>query len=167
MEGKYLKFCPVCNKTGQNSMDWCFNEKSIEFLKGYHIFEPDGGFGKICPSCKKGVLEDSIITYEELEIIQDVSDSDRQFLEAMIELKKKDPIEYQLKMSQFKTNLKQQEQAQVSKREEENTIHCPKCNSTAITTGARGVNNFWGLLGASKTVNRCGNCGYTWKPDGR
>lgn len=165
MEGKYLKFCPVCNKTGQNSMDWCFNEKSIEFLKGYHIFEPDGGFGKICPSCKKGVLEDSIITYEELEIIQDVSDSDRQFLEAMIELKKNDPIEYQLKMSQFKTNLKQQEQAQVSKREEENTIHCPKCNSTAITTGARGVNNFWGLLGASKTVNRCGNCGYTWKPN--
>lgn len=167
MEGKYLKFCPVCNKTGQNSMDWCFNEKSIEFLKGYHIFEPDGGFGKICPSCKKGVLEDSIITYEELEIIQDVSDSDRQFLEAMIELKKNDPIEYQLKMSQFKTNLKQQEQTQVSKREEENTIHCPKCDSTAITTGARGANNFWGLLGASKTVNRCGNCGYTWKPNGR
>ena len=33
-----------------------------------------------------------------------------------------------------------------------------------ITTGARGVNNFWGLLGTSKTVNRCGNCGYTWKP---
>ena len=32
MEGKYLKFCPVCNKTGQNSMDWCFNEKSIEFV---------------------------------------------------------------------------------------------------------------------------------------
>lgn len=61
--------------------------------------------------------------------------------------------------------LKQQEQAHVSKREEENTIHCPKCNSTAITTGARGVNNFWGLLGASKTVNRCGNCGYTWKPN--
>lgn len=46
-------------------------------------------------------------------------------------------------------------------------IHCPKCNSTAITTGARGVNNFWGFIGASKTVNRCGNCGYTWKPNGR
>lgn len=165
MDNKYLKFCPVCNKTGQNSRDWCFNEKSIEFLKGYHIFEPDGGFGKICPSCKKGILEDSIITYEELEVIQDVSDSDRQFLEAMIDLKKKDPIEYQLKMSQFKTTLKQQEQAQVSKRESKDFIHCPKCDSTAITTGARGVNNFWGLLGASKTVNRCGNCGYTWKPN--
>lgn len=56
---------------------------------------------------------------------------------------------------------------QESRAESKDTIHCPKCNSTAITTGARGVNNFWGLLGASKTVNRCGNCGYTWKPNGR
>lgn len=49
---------------------------------------------------------------------------------------------------------------------ERNTLKCPKCGSTAITTGARGVNNFWGLIGASKTVNRCGNCGYTWTPRG-
>ena len=41
----------------------------------------------------------------------------------------------------------------------------PKCNSTAITTGARGVSWFWGTIGSSKTVNRCGNCGYTWKPN--
>lgn len=41
---------------------------------------------------------------------------------------------------------------------------CPKCGSTAITTGARGVNWVFGLVGASKTVNRCGNCGHTWAP---
>ena len=165
MEGKYLKFCPVCNKTGQNSMDWCFNEKSIEFLKGYHIFEPDGGFGKICPSCKKGVLEDSIITYEELEIIQDVSDSDRQFLEAMIELKKKDPIEYQLKMSQFKANLKQQENSK--KVEEDNKPKCPNCHSTNIKaiTGTERVMSIIGLGIFSKKINKsfkCLNCKYTW-----
>ena len=165
MEGKYLKFCPVCNKTGQNSMDWCFNEKSIEFLKGYHIFEPDGGFGKICPSCKKGVLEDSIITYEELEIIQDVSDSDRKFLEAMIELKKKDPIEYQLKMSQFKANLKQQESNK--KVEEDNRPKCPNCHSTNIKaiTGTERVMSIMGLGIFSKKINKsfkCLNCKYTW-----
>lgn len=165
MEGKYLKFCPVCNKTGQNSMDWCFNEKSIEFLKGYHIFEPDGGFGKICPSCKKGVLEDSIITYEELEIIQDVSDSDRQFLEAMIELKKNDPIEYQLKMSQFKANLKQQESQQKEQEEKsKNQIHCPKCNSTSIQTINRGYSLLTGFLGSGSPRNVCQKCGYKWKP---
>lgn len=43
-------------------------------------------------------------------------------------------------------------------------VKCPRCGSTQITTGARGVNNFWGLLGASKTVNRCAKCGNTWKP---
>ena len=165
MEGKYLKFCPVCNKTGQNSMDWCFNEKSIEFLKGYHIFEPDGGFGKICPSCKKGVLEDSIITYEELEIIQDVSDSDRQFLEAMIELKKNDPIEYQLKMSQFKASLKQQENSK--KVEDDNKPKCPNCHSTNIKaiTGTERVMSIMGLGIFSKKINKsfkCLNCKYTW-----
>ena len=165
MEGKYLKFCPVCNKTGQNSMDWCFNEKSIEFLKGYHIFEPDGGFGEICPSCKKGVLEDSIITYEELEIIQDVSDSDRKFLEAMIELKKKNPIEYQLKISQFKANLQQQESNK--KVEDDNKPKCPNCHSTNIKaiTGTERVMSIMGLGIFSKKINKsfkCLNCKYTW-----
>lgn len=47
-----------------------------------------------------------------------------------------------------------------------NTLKCPKCGSTAVTTCARGVNGFWGFIGAGKTVNRCGNCGHTWKPRG-
>ncbi len=47
-----------------------------------------------------------------------------------------------------------------------NTPHCPKCGSTAITAGARGVNYLTGFFGASKTVNRCANCGHTWKPKG-
>lgn len=43
-------------------------------------------------------------------------------------------------------------------------ICCPHCGSTAITTGARGVNWTLGLIGASKTVNRCGKCGHMWEP---
>lgn len=43
-------------------------------------------------------------------------------------------------------------------------VKCPKCGSTSISTGARGVNYIWGFIGASKTVNRCANCGHTWKP---
>ena len=81
----------------------------------------------------------------------------------MISLKEKNPIEYQLKLSQFKAATGQQEQARVA-REESNKVRCPKCGSTQITTGARGVNHFWGFIGASKTVNRCGNCGHTWAP---
>lgn len=41
---------------------------------------------------------------------------------------------------------------------------CPHCHSSSVSTGARGANGFFGFIGASKTVNRCGKCGYTWKP---
>ena len=51
-------------------------------------------------------------------------------------------------------------------KQAEAPLRCPKCGSTAVTTGARGINGFWGAIGASKTVNRCGKCGNTWKPRG-
>ena len=43
-------------------------------------------------------------------------------------------------------------------------LTCPKCGSTAVTTGARGYSIVTGFLGAGKTVNRCGSCGYKWTP---
>ena len=160
----YVKFCPVCNETKQNT-SLCFNnERFREFTKGYfYLFEPKEDT-KICPCCEKGVLEDSSLTFEEFKIIDNVSNSDRQFLEAMINLKKKDPIEYQLKMSQFKANLKQQEQAQESKREEENTIHCPYCNSTnvkKITTTSKAVHTaIFGIfsMGRNSKQWHCNDC---------
>lgn len=45
-----------------------------------------------------------------------------------------------------------------------NIPNCPKCNSTNVTTGQRGYSFLTGFLGSNKTVNRCGNCGYKWKP---
>lgn len=47
-----------------------------------------------------------------------------------------------------------------------NTIQprCPRCGSTAITAGQRGFSLWTGFIGSSKTVNRCANCGYKWKP---
>ncbi|MCD8299898.1 MAG: zinc-ribbon domain-containing protein [Clostridiales bacterium] len=47
---------------------------------------------------------------------------------------------------------------------DENAIRCPRCGYAAITTGTRGYNVATGFVGSGKTVNRCGNCGYTWKP---
>lgn len=50
------------------------------------------------------------------------------------------------------------------KKEEANQVRCPKCGSTQITTGQRGYSLFSGFLGSNKIVNRCANCGYSWKP---
>ena len=49
-------------------------------------------------------------------------------------------------------------------KEDQNVIKCPRCKSTRITTGARGWKWTTGFLGSGKTVNRCTNCGWTWKP---
>lgn len=43
-------------------------------------------------------------------------------------------------------------------------LKCPRCSSTAVTTTSRGYSLLWGFAGSNKTVNRCGKCGYTWKP---
>lgn len=83
----------------------------------------------------------------------------------MIDLKKKDPIEYQLKLSQFKTQLQQQES---SKRiEEDNKPKCPTCGSTnieKISLGKKAVGGaLFGLFSSDvrKTMH-CKNCGFKW-----
>lgn len=80
---------------------------------------------------------------------------------AMVELKKNDIIEYNLKMSQFRNQVEQQKS---SKTKSANTIKCPKCGSTNISTGARGYSIVTGFWGSGQTVNRCANCGHKWKP---
>ncbi len=45
-------------------------------------------------------------------------------------------------------------------------LKCPKCGSTAVTTGQRGYSLLTGFIGAGQTMNRCGKCGYKWKPKG-
>ncbi|MGN1204813.1 MAG: hypothetical protein ACI4SA_07115 [Lachnospiraceae bacterium] len=68
------------------------------------------GIFKSCEKCLycDGELTELNIEKDEFNILYKIS-SDNSFLEAMIDLKEKDPIEFQLKMSQFKTQLQQQE----------------------------------------------------------
>lgn len=111
----------------------------------------------ICPICKSTDWEDAdLITLKEIS-------NDTDFLEAMIELKKNDPIEYQLKMSQFKANLKKQESSKKIE-EDKDVIHCPRCKSTSIQTINRGYSFWTGFLGSGSPRNVCQKCGYKWKP---
>lgn len=107
-----------------------------------------------------GELETLNISWDELSIIEDIS-TDKSFVQAMIALKEKDPIEYQLKMSQFKIQVQQQENY---KTQSSDTIKCPKCGSTNITAGQRGYSLLTGFIGSGNTVNRCAKCGHKWKP---
>lgn len=107
-----------------------------------------------------GELEPLNITHEELVDIHKISVDDS-FLQAMIDLKEKDIIEYNLKMSQFRSQAQQQK---TTKQQDSNQIRCPKCGSINISTGQRGYSLLTGFIGAGKTVNRCASCGHKWKP---
>lgn len=101
-----------------------------------------------------------LISNEDAHIIYNVTHS-TEIIDAMIELKQKDIIEYGLKLSQFKNQLEQRNR--VNQREK-NQVHCPRCGSTNITAGQRGYSLLTGFVGSGSTVNRCANCGHKWKP---
>lgn len=111
-----------------------------------------------CSNCGKPMIVTNI-THGEAKIISKIS-TDWDFYKAMMKLKEDDIIEFKMKLSQ----VPKPKNTTVKKQEPDNRPKCPKCGSTSITAGARGVSGFWGFIGASKTVNRCANCGYTWKP---
>lgn len=75
-----------------------------------------------------GELEELNISWDELSIIEDNS-TDKDFFQAIIDLKEKYIIEYNLKMSQFKAQLEQQKS---SKTKNDNRPKCPTCGSTNI-----------------------------------
>ena len=107
-----------------------------------------------------GELIDTGISHDELMIIRKIS-PDNSFLDAMIDLKEKDIIEYNLKMSQFKAQLQQQKS---SASQTGSMVRCPRCGSPNITAGQRGYSLLTGFVGSGSTVNRCANCGHKWKP---
>lgn len=118
--------------------------------------------GKIHKGCG-GELIDTGITTDELMVIRKISNDDA-FLDAMINLKEKDIIEYNLKMSQFRTQLEQQK---ASKAQSDTTPKCPHCHSSnirPISGLGRGASvAMWGAF--SKKINKsfeCKSCGYTW-----
>lgn len=116
----------------------------------------------LCNICKEK-LYTTKVTKDEIKMLYAIS-HDNEFLKSMIDLKERDPIEYQLKMSQFKTQVQQQES---NKKQSDNTPKCPHCKSTnikLISALNRGASiAMWGVF--SKKINKsfeCLNCKYTW-----
>lgn len=110
-----------------------------------------------------GNLIEIPISYEDYQVISSIS-RDNDFLLAMIDLKEKDIIDYNLKMSQFRTQIEQQKS---SRAQNDTTPKCPHCYSTdikAISGMSRGASvAMWGIF--SKKINKsfeCRQCGYTW-----
>lgn len=99
----------------------------------------------------------------DLKLLTEVSNNPLLY-ETMIKLYNDDIIEYELKMSQFKTQANQQKQQEAIQKQESSKVKCPKCGSTDIGVTNRGYSLLTGFIGSGKTMNFCQSCGYKWKP---
>ena len=112
--------------------------------------------------CNGNLIEISL-SYDDYRILCRTS-NDMEFVKAMVDLKEKDIIEYNLKMSQFRTQVQQQKS---SEAHNDTTPRCPHCHSSNIKP-ISGLNRgasiaVWGVF--SKKINKsfeCKSCGYTW-----
>lgn len=143
---------------------------------------------KICPTCKKEKIKDGIyrngyidfyidtatkcpyghpiimtsMPDDDFTILAKISDS-TDFYDAMIKLHDDDIIEYELKMSQFRSQVEAQEAEAERKKVEDSKPHCPYCNSTNLTK-VSGTSRFASTLMfgiGSKKVGKqwkCNNC---------
>lgn len=140
-----VSFCPECFRC------WAFEQDAKP--------EENSEYQN-CKYCGAKIIHTKM-TAEEKFLIEHISE-DKDFFMAMLKLREDDIIEYQTKISSFRDKAKQD--GCYDSPKQSNRPKCPKCGSTNITTGQRGYSFWTGFLGSNKTVNRCSNCGHTWKP---
>ena len=147
---KYIKLCKNCQNNRKDDDIWG---------SGYITWVADDNFE--CPICKHKLV-DTVLTGDEEDELSDITRS-ASFYDSMIKLKQDNPIEFQLKMAQFKNQVQQQKSVTSSS----NKPKCPTCGSTnikKISETKRWLST--GLFGlASSNIGKsmcCQNCGYKW-----
>ena len=109
-----------------------------------------------------GKMFDTGMKFDEYLIVSKIS-KDNAFLNAMIELKQKDIIEYNLKLNQFKLQTEQQS----SSSNNTNVLKCPTCGSTRVkkistTSKVAGAAMFGLFSKTARSQFKCEQCGYKW-----
>ena len=119
-----------------------------------------------CPVCKST----NTLIDEDMDILQQLRCS-QNLIDAMIKLRDNDIIEYELKMSQFRTQYEQQQslkQAQGKQSDEsDNHPKCPTCGSTnieKISVGKKlGGGFLFGIFSSDvRNTMHCKDCGAKW-----
>ena len=155
---EYVKMCPRCRKE---------KDKEYPLVVGYYDCYKIPADEK-CYFCGTQLI-DSNIPEEDMRVMRQVA-WDANFIEAMIALHDSDIIEYNLKMSQFRSQVVQQE---CVKKAEDNRPKCPTCGShniSKIGTGERvGSVAMWGIFSKKITEVLCPqwvhevNMSYYWR----
>ena len=167
-----VKYCEHCDKSGEAKKRLAKLEFADESMincdsgfMGFAYFEKVDDDATICPFCGNPIV-DTGMDRKDYSALSTVSKDNRQLIEAMIELKKKDPIEYETKMIEFRKEseriLDEADAAAAGKLPK-----CPTCGSTKIEKISVGKKLTGGALfglfssNVRKTMH-CKSCGYKW-----
>ena len=136
-------------------------------------------FYRYCPKCGDVTVSqrdancyycgEQLVTTNYEYRVEDLFNGSPNYYEKIFnELVKPNPL-FDEELYNEKTGLEKRQAEATSRmmhKEKLNTLTCPKCGSTAVTTGQRGYSVITGFFGSGQTVNRCGKCGHKWKPKG-
>ncbi len=148
-----IKYCENCAQKLKGTDSWGSYENT-EYIRGFITYLDDESVTK-CPECDHDIITVNM-SHDDFLTIRDASNCNRDLLFAMIKLHDDDPIEYELKMAQFREIAER-------KKAEDSKPRCPKCGSTSITTVNKGYSLLTGFLGSGKPMNVCQSCGHKWK----
>lgn len=182
---KTVKQCINCDPAYEISKLTGFSDNEINNNKNIKFHEFWKGFvsstfclsekqkndlnNDICPFCGHKLI-DTMLTRDDFKAISKASNYNRDLLLAMIELRKKDVIEFETKMQPFRQRQEEHKKEMERKTEERvaerDRVHCPKCGSSNIQSTNRGFSIVTGFIGSGSPRNVCQKCGFKWKPCG-
>lgn len=148
-----IKYCENCAQKLKGTDSWGSYENT-EYIRGFITYLDDESVTK-CPECDHDIITVNM-SHDDFLTIRDASNCNRDLLFAMIKLHDEDPIEYELKMAQFREIAER-------KKADESKPRCPKCGLTSIATVNKGYSLLTGFLGSGKPMNVCQSCGHKWK----
>lgn len=157
---KQLYICPRCGKmscwtTKYQKCTYCgFDNLTLtEFSENQY-----NHFIKSCSNGKEGKIK----IFNQM-MIQKYVENSEYYDSTRYEYRLEDE-EHQAERS-YEEELAKFAVKQASKQNQNrNTLRCPKCGSTNISTINRGYSMVTGFIGSGSARNVCQNCGHKWKP---
>lgn len=94
-----IKYCENCAQKLKGTDSWGSYENT-EYIRGFITYLDDESVTK-CPECDHDIITVNM-SHDDFLTIRDASNCNRDLLFAMIKLHDDDPIEYELKIAQFR-----------------------------------------------------------------
>lgn len=171
--------CPECNREVSDKAQACIHcGYPIESVKQNHlqsiehlIYKVDGNYYSVrlldiqCMTYKADRVLSALKMASNRKSGNNIGGLDKERAEILFEYFRANGVECELSIDDSNSGENEKVIKYIDMYLNPNApLYCPKCGSSSITTGQRGYSIVWGVIGSSKTVNRCAKCGWKWEP---